>query len=122
MRNFSDGRPGPDARQRNAGEARTLGSDAEGWSRSCQKMQFQCSTRTRLGAWPGKRRRRECVYKGASPTAGHLNRRQEMKLRRLTLAALLALLPAIASAQDAGPVVAAASKAMGADSLNSITY
>ena len=45
-----------------------------------------------------------------------------MKLRRLTLAALVALLPAVASAQDAGPVVAAASKAMGADSLNSITY
>ena len=45
-----------------------------------------------------------------------------MKLRRLTLAALLTLLPAVASAQDAGPVVAAASKAMGADSLNSITY
>src|SRR6185369_3573499 len=45
-----------------------------------------------------------------------------MKLRRLSIAALFALLPAIASAQDAGPVVAAASKAMGADSLNSITY
>ena len=45
-----------------------------------------------------------------------------MQLRRLTLAALLALLPAAASAQSAGPVVAAASKAMGADSLNSVTY
>ena len=45
-----------------------------------------------------------------------------MKLSRLTLAALLAFLPAAASAQSAGPVVAAASKAMGADSLNSITY
>src|SRR5688572_31862290 len=45
-----------------------------------------------------------------------------MTLRRLTLAALLAFLPAAASAQSAGPVVAAASKAMGADSLNSITY
>jgi glyoxylase-like metal-dependent hydrolase (beta-lactamase superfamily II) len=45
-----------------------------------------------------------------------------MQLRKLTLAALLALLPAAASAQSAGPVVAAASKAMGVDSLNSITY
>ena len=45
-----------------------------------------------------------------------------MSLRRLTLAALLAFLPAAASAQSAGPVVAAASKAMGADTLNSITY
>ena len=45
-----------------------------------------------------------------------------MQLRRLTLAALLAILPAVASAQSAGPVVAAASKAMGVDSLNSITY
>jgi glyoxylase-like metal-dependent hydrolase (beta-lactamase superfamily II) len=45
-----------------------------------------------------------------------------MTLRRLTLAALLALLPAAASAQSAGPVVAAASKTMGADSLTSITY
>jgi glyoxylase-like metal-dependent hydrolase (beta-lactamase superfamily II) len=45
-----------------------------------------------------------------------------MTLKRLTLAALLAFLPAVASAQGAGPVVAAASKAMGADSLNSITY
>ncbi|HZI80293.1 MAG TPA: MBL fold metallo-hydrolase [Vicinamibacterales bacterium] len=45
-----------------------------------------------------------------------------MTLRRLTLAALIALLPAAASAQSAGPVVAAASKAMGADSLTSITY
>jgi glyoxylase-like metal-dependent hydrolase (beta-lactamase superfamily II) len=45
-----------------------------------------------------------------------------MTLRRLTLAAILAFLPAAASAQSAGPVVAAASKAMGADSLNSITY
>jgi glyoxylase-like metal-dependent hydrolase (beta-lactamase superfamily II) len=45
-----------------------------------------------------------------------------MKLTQLTLAALLALLPAIASAQGAGPVLAAASKAMGADSLTSITY
>jgi glyoxylase-like metal-dependent hydrolase (beta-lactamase superfamily II) len=45
-----------------------------------------------------------------------------MTLNRLTLAALVAFLPAVASAQGAGPVVAAASKAMGADSLNSITY
>jgi glyoxylase-like metal-dependent hydrolase (beta-lactamase superfamily II) len=45
-----------------------------------------------------------------------------MMLRRLTLAALLAFLPAAGSAQSAGPVVAAASKAMGADSLTSITY
>jgi glyoxylase-like metal-dependent hydrolase (beta-lactamase superfamily II) len=45
-----------------------------------------------------------------------------MTLRRLTLAALFALLPAAGSAQSAGPVVAAASKAMGADSLTSITY
>src|SRR5688572_19146336 len=45
-----------------------------------------------------------------------------MTLRRLTLAALIALLPAAASAQSAGPVVAAASKAMGADTLTSITY
>ena len=45
-----------------------------------------------------------------------------MTLRRLTLAALLTFLPAAASAQSAGPVVAAASKAMGADSLTSITY
>ena len=45
-----------------------------------------------------------------------------MQLRSLTLAALLAFLPAAASAQSAGPVIAAASKAMGADSLNSITY
>ena len=45
-----------------------------------------------------------------------------MSLRRLAFAALLALLPAAASAQNAGPVVAAASKAMGADSLTSITY
>jgi len=45
-----------------------------------------------------------------------------MTLKRLTLAALLAFLPAVASAQGAGAVVAAASKAMGADSLNSITY
>jgi len=45
-----------------------------------------------------------------------------MTLRRLALAAPLALLPAIASAQGAGPVIAAASKAMGADSLTSITY
>jgi glyoxylase-like metal-dependent hydrolase (beta-lactamase superfamily II) len=45
-----------------------------------------------------------------------------MTLSRLTLAAILAFLPAAASAQSAGPVVAAASKAMGADSLNSITY
>ena len=44
-----------------------------------------------------------------------------MTLGRLALAALLALLPAAASAQGAGPVVAAASKAMGADSVNSIT-
>jgi glyoxylase-like metal-dependent hydrolase (beta-lactamase superfamily II) len=45
-----------------------------------------------------------------------------MQLRRLTLAALLAFLPAAASAQSAGPVVAAASKAMGAETLTSITY
>ena len=45
-----------------------------------------------------------------------------MQLRKLTLAALLAVLPAAASAQSAGPVVAAASKAMGVDALNSITY
>ena len=45
-----------------------------------------------------------------------------MMLTRLTLAALVAFLPAVASAQSAGPVVAAASKAMGADSLTSITY
>jgi len=45
-----------------------------------------------------------------------------MQLRRLTLAALLAFLPAAASAQSAGPVVAAASKAMGVDSLTSVTY
>jgi glyoxylase-like metal-dependent hydrolase (beta-lactamase superfamily II) len=45
-----------------------------------------------------------------------------MTLRRLTFAAILAFLPAAASAQSAAPVVAAASKAMGADSLNSITY
>ena len=45
-----------------------------------------------------------------------------MQLQRLSLAAILALLPAAAAAQSAGPVVAAASKAMGADSLTSITY
>ena len=45
-----------------------------------------------------------------------------MQLRKLTLAALLAFLPAAASAQSAGPVVAAASKAMGVETLNSITY
>jgi glyoxylase-like metal-dependent hydrolase (beta-lactamase superfamily II) len=45
-----------------------------------------------------------------------------MQLRRLSLAALLAFLPAAASAQSAGPVVAAASKAMGVENLNSITY
>ena len=45
-----------------------------------------------------------------------------MQLHRLSLAAILALLPAAAAAQSAGPVVAAASKAMGADSLTSITY
>jgi len=45
-----------------------------------------------------------------------------MQLRKLPLAALLAFLPAAASAQSAGPVVAAASKAMGVDTLNSITY
>ena len=45
-----------------------------------------------------------------------------MQFQRLSLAAILALLPAAAAAQSAGPVVAAASKAMGADSLTSITY
>jgi glyoxylase-like metal-dependent hydrolase (beta-lactamase superfamily II) len=45
-----------------------------------------------------------------------------MTLNRLTLAALVAFLPTVASAQGAGPVIAAASKAMGAESLNSITY
>ena len=45
-----------------------------------------------------------------------------MQFHRLSLAAILALLPAAAAAQSAGPVVAAASKAMGADSLTSITY
>ena len=46
-----------------------------------------------------------------------------MLLRTLTVAALVAtMLPAGAAAQNAGAAVAAASKAMGADSLNSITY
>jgi glyoxylase-like metal-dependent hydrolase (beta-lactamase superfamily II) len=45
-----------------------------------------------------------------------------MQLGRLVLATLLAVLPAAASAQSAAPVLAAASKAMGADSLTSITY
>jgi glyoxylase-like metal-dependent hydrolase (beta-lactamase superfamily II) len=46
-----------------------------------------------------------------------------MQLSRLTLAALLATsLPVAASAQSAAPVVAAASKAMGVETLNSITY
>ena len=43
-------------------------------------------------------------------------------LRSLTIAALVALLPLGAAAQTAGPVVAAASKAMGVDTLTSITY
>ena len=46
-----------------------------------------------------------------------------MRLRTLMTATLLLMLPgADASAQDAGTVVAAASKAMGVDSLGSITY
>ena len=45
-----------------------------------------------------------------------------MLLRTLTVAALLAFLPAAAAAQNASSVVAAASKAMGVDTLNSITY
>ena len=46
-----------------------------------------------------------------------------MLIRTLTAASLLAfLLSTSASAQNATPVLAAASKAMGADSLNSITF
>ena len=46
-----------------------------------------------------------------------------MRVRTLTVFALLiALVPASAAAQNASSVVAAASKAMGVDSLNSITY
>jgi glyoxylase-like metal-dependent hydrolase (beta-lactamase superfamily II) len=46
-----------------------------------------------------------------------------MLLRTLTLAALLvALLSTNTATQNAGSIVAAASKAMGADTLNSITY
>jgi len=46
-----------------------------------------------------------------------------MLLRTITSAALLATLLSLGvAAQDAGSIVAAASKAMGADSLNSITY
>jgi glyoxylase-like metal-dependent hydrolase (beta-lactamase superfamily II) len=46
-----------------------------------------------------------------------------MRLRTLMTATLLLISPAArASAQDAGAVVAAASKAMGADTLESITY
>src|SRR5687767_12295309 len=44
-------------------------------------------------------------------------------LRRLTQAAILvAVLPAGLAAQSASPVVGAASKAMGVDTLNSVTY
>ena len=45
-----------------------------------------------------------------------------MLLRTFTVAALVALLTAGTAAQNAGSVVAAASKAMGVDTLNSITY
>ena len=46
-----------------------------------------------------------------------------MLLRTITSAALLATLLSLGvAAQNAGSVVAAASKAMGADSLNSVTY
>ena len=45
-----------------------------------------------------------------------------MRLRTLTQALVLTSLSVNAAAQDAAPVVAAASKAMGVDSLNSITY
>src|SRR3990172_8786531 len=46
-----------------------------------------------------------------------------MSLRTLGVAGLLvAVLSMGAAAQNAGPVVAAASKAMGADTLNSITF
>jgi glyoxylase-like metal-dependent hydrolase (beta-lactamase superfamily II) len=46
-----------------------------------------------------------------------------MKTRQTTLAVILATVASAAvSGQDAGAVVAAASKAMGADSLNAITY
>jgi glyoxylase-like metal-dependent hydrolase (beta-lactamase superfamily II) len=46
-----------------------------------------------------------------------------MRLRTLTTATLLLILPAAgAAAQDAAAVVAAASKAMGVDTLTSITY
>ena len=45
-----------------------------------------------------------------------------MLLRTFTVAALVALLAAGTAAQNAGSVVAAASKAMGVDTLTSITY
>jgi glyoxylase-like metal-dependent hydrolase (beta-lactamase superfamily II) len=45
-----------------------------------------------------------------------------MRLRTLTGAALLVVFSLGAAAQDGSSVIAAASKAMGADSLNSITY
>jgi hypothetical protein len=46
-----------------------------------------------------------------------------MLVRMLTAAALLAiLLPIDTAAQNTAPVIAAASKAMGVDNLNSITY
>lgn len=45
-----------------------------------------------------------------------------MLLRTVTVAALLGALTGSAAAQDAGAVVAAASKAMGVENLNSITY
>ncbi|HET9362851.1 MAG TPA: MBL fold metallo-hydrolase [Vicinamibacterales bacterium] len=45
-----------------------------------------------------------------------------MLLRTFTVAALVALLTAGTAAQNAGSVVAAASKAMGVDTLTSITY
>src|SRR4029079_9282109 len=80
----------------------------------------------RPGAPAGKRPATARVYRGHTPDWPFTHHPDSggkvMTLRRLTLAALLALLPAAASAQSAGPVIAAASKAMGADSLTSITY
>src|SRR5215510_7566494 len=45
-----------------------------------------------------------------------------MRFRTISIAALLAFLSMNAAAQNANPVIAAASRAMGADSLNSITF
>ena len=45
-----------------------------------------------------------------------------MPVRQLLGALLVTLVSAAVAAQNANPVVAAAAKAMGADTLNSITY